>query len=76
MRKDVYLFRHGQTDANKELRWQGCGINLSLNEEGRVQAFSVLEKLRNAGLECIFSSPLKRALETAEIVAEALNLPV
>ena len=54
MRKDVYLFRHGQTDANKEHRWQGCGINLSLNEEGRVQAFSVLEKLRNAGLECIF----------------------
>ena len=36
MRKDVYLFRHGQTDANKEHRWQGCGINLSLNEEGRV----------------------------------------
>ncbi len=31
MRKDVYLFRHGQTDANKEHRWVGCGINLSLN---------------------------------------------
>ena len=39
MRKDVYLFRHGQTDANKEHRWQGCGINLSLNEEGRGQVF-------------------------------------
>ena len=76
MKKDFYLFRHGQTDMNAAGRWQGCGIDLPLNATGREQAAELAAELKSAGLEVIFSSPLKRAVETAEIVAEALNVPV
>lgn len=76
MKKDFYLFRHGQTDMNAAGRWQGRGIDLPLNETGRGQARELAEKLKPAGLEVIFSSPLKRAVQTARIVAETLRVPV
>lgn len=76
MRKDVYLFRHGETDANKEGRSQGCGIDLFLNETGVVQASAMIEKFTDKNLEVIFSSPLKRAKHTAAIIADGLKIPV
>lgn len=76
MRKDVYLFRHGETDANKERRWQGCGFDLPLNDTGLRQARELVSKLSDKKLEVVFSSPLKRARGTAEIVAGALKLPL
>ena len=76
MRKIFYIFRHGETDYNKERRWQGCGIDLPLNDAGREQACELARRLRGVGLETIYSSPLKRALQTAEIVAAALDLSV
>lgn len=76
MKKDFYLFRHGQTDMNLAGRWQGCGIDLPLNATGREQAAELAAELKSAGLEVIFSSPLKRAVETAEIVSEVLDVPV
>ena len=65
MRKDFYIFRHGQTDYNKEHRWQGCGIDVDLNEEGLGQAERLAQKLEPYGLEHIYSSNLQRALHTA-----------
>lgn len=76
MKKDFYIFRHGQTNMNVAGRWQGCGIDLPLNEIGKEQALILAEELKNSGIEIIFSSPLKRAVETAEIVAKALQIPV
>lgn len=76
MRKDFYIFRHGQTDYNLERRWQGCGVDTELNAGGIEQAYCLAERLQPLGLEIIFSSPLKRALKTAQIVGEALNIPV
>lgn len=76
MKKDFYVFRHGQTDMNVIGRWQGRGVDLSLNEIGRKQARELAKELKNTGIEVIFSSPLKRAVETAEIVAETLCVPV
>ena len=76
MRKDFYLFRHGETDYNKDLRWQGCGIDMPLNATGISQAEALSERLKPLGLEIIYSSPLKRALETAQIVATQLKLKV
>ena len=76
MKKDFYIFRHRQTDMNVAGRWQGCGIDLPLNETGRKQARDLAEELKGAGLEAIYSSPLKRAVQTAEIVAEELRVPV
>jgi len=76
MHKDFYIFRHGETKSNVEGRWQGRGVNLPLTERGISQAEDLSERLQNLGIQIICSSPLKRALQTAEIVAEKLNVPV
>ena len=74
MRKEFYIFRHGETDYNKEARWQGCGLNAPLNKSGEIQAAALAEILRPLGLEVIYASGLKRALQTAEIVAGVLGV--
>lgn len=74
MRKDFYIFRHGETDFNKEKRWQGCGVDAELNAEGIRQAEELAERLVPLALEHIYSSNLKRALETAQICAKRLNI--
>lgn len=76
MKKDFYIFRHGETLMNALGRFQGQSIDASLNENGIKQAEELAEKLQNTGLEVVFSSPLKRAHETAEIVARKLHIPL
>lgn len=76
MRKDFYIFRHGQTDYNLEKRWQGSSIDSELNATGMEQAQALVPVLQDCGLEIIFTSGLKRAHKTAEIVAENLGLEV
>lgn len=76
MRKDFYVFRHGETELNQQKRWQGSGMDYDLNENGVKQAQGLIEKLKDKGLEKIYSSPLKRAKHTAEVVAQVLNIPV
>lgn len=74
MRKDFYIFRHGETDYNKQKRWQGCGVDAELNAEGVKQAHLLAERLVPLGVEHIYSSNLKRALETAQICAARLGI--
>lgn len=74
MRKDFYLFRHGQTDFNKERRWAGCGVDIDLNETGVQQAQNLAENLQGKGIEVIFASNLVRARHTAEIAAQKLGV--
>lgn len=76
MKKDFYVFRHGQKDMNLAGRWQGSGIDVPLNETGLLQARQLAEELRFSGIQAVFSSPLKRAVQTAEIVAEVLHAPL
>lgn len=76
MRKDFYIFRHGETDLNLQKRWQGSGMNFDLNETGIKQAQELSEKLEDKNIEFIFSSPLVRAKHTAEIAAEKIKVPV
>lgn len=75
----VVLVRHGETEYNLEGRWQGSGSDVPLNATGRGQAGRVAEALAarfGAELATIYSSDLARALETAEILAERLRVPV
>lgn len=63
----IYIVRHGQTDWNLEERYQGR-IDIELNETGIAQAKEISEKLKNVKFDRIFSSPLKRAYKTAQII--------
>lgn len=65
--------RHGETDWNIAGILQGW-IDVALNERGRSQAQELAASFAAAGVTQVYSSPLRRALETAEIVCRALRL--
>jgi len=72
------LARHGETEANVAGTWQGA-TDHPLNERGRRQAVALAEYIAQAypDVEAIYTSPLKRARETAQAVAEKLaGVPV
>jgi phosphoserine phosphatase len=71
----LILIRHGETEWNIEGRYQGQA-DPPLNAKGWRQARSLAKKLNGVGLEMLISSPLKRAAQTAQILAEKLELPV
>jgi broad specificity phosphatase PhoE len=68
----IGLLRHGQTDWNVDMRLQGVS-DIPLNDYGREQANTAAEVLSSSTWEMIVSSPLSRALETANIVASKLG---
>ena len=71
----LFLFRHGETDWNREGRLQGH-TDTPLNATGLTQAQALAESLRPHRLDAVVSSDLKRAQTTAQIVAEALRVPL
>jgi broad specificity phosphatase PhoE len=64
----ILLARHGETDWNRELRFQGHA-DPPLNDTGRAQAAELARALASEQLAAVYASPLRRAFETAEIVA-------
>lgn len=71
----LYLLRHGETDWNVAWRMQGSA-DIPLNEKGLAQAREAAERMQNEHYDAIYSSPLKRALVTAEIIAEKHGMDV
>jgi broad specificity phosphatase PhoE len=69
----ILLARHGETDWNREWRFQGHA-DPPLNETGRAQAAELSDALAREELAAVYSSPLRRAFETAEVVARAHGL--
>lgn len=69
----IYIVRHGETEWNKMQRAQGCSNDIPLSEEGRVQAMAVAKRLKDEKIDLFFSSDLKRAYETALIIAKEHN---
>ncbi len=65
----LYIIRHGQTEKNKANLLQGRS-DIALNDTGRLQAVEVRDRLLAAGIhfDRVYSSPLVRAVQTAEIV--------
>lgn len=73
----VTFLRHGESVGNLENRFQGHA-DFPLTETGRAQARALAERWHTEGrlFERVFSSPLARARETAEIVCTALDAPL
>jgi broad specificity phosphatase PhoE len=71
----VYLVRHGTTDWNKEEIFRGR-LDCKLNETGHSEARALAAYFTDIPFQAIYSSPLSRAMETAQAVAQAKALPV
>ncbi|MEW5945672.1 MAG: histidine phosphatase family protein [bacterium] len=71
----LYFVRHGETDLNRQQRCQGR-LDYPLNDVGREQAAAAAAMLAEARVDRIYSSPLRRALEGAEMIARLKGLPV
>jgi broad specificity phosphatase PhoE len=72
----LILIRHGETEWNKQRRIQGCRSDTRLSQKGLEQADRLAAALRKERLDAVYASPMKRASETAQIIAEACKLPV
>ena len=71
----VYIMRHGYTEWNKLQKLQGSS-DIELNEEGRELARATGEGLKDIHFDVCYSSPLKRAVETAHLVLGDADTPI
>ncbi|HEY1095889.1 MAG TPA: histidine phosphatase family protein [Alphaproteobacteria bacterium] len=73
--RSFYFLRHGETDANVQQLLQGS-MDTLLNDNGREQARLAAQILKNHPIDRIIASPLKRVIETANIVNQILQKPI
>ncbi len=71
---ELLLIRHGETDWNRELRFQGQ-VDVPLNATGHEQALRLGMRLASEAVHRLYSSDLVRTVQTASPVAERLALP-
>ena len=75
METTVFLIRHGVTDWHQERRVLGHR-DVALNSEGITQSQRVAEALRGVAIGEVISSPMLRAVQTAEILAEQCGIEI
>ena len=64
---ELYIARHGETESNAVRRMQGGYKDTPLTQRGITQAKKLTEEIKNIEFDAIYSSPLKRAMDTARI---------
>lgn len=69
----IYLIRHGATTLSTEDRFSG-GTDVDLSQEGRWQAARLAERLVGHNIAAVYCSPMRRALETAQIISKTCQL--
>ena len=72
---EILLTRHGQTEWNLLGKVQGKA-DIELNKKGMQQAEETRYYLENEKIDLILCSPLKRAVQTAEIINQGRNIPM
>jgi probable phosphoglycerate mutase len=72
----LHLLRHGQTNASRGNLFSGRKMNPGLTEEGLAMAEAFAEAYRERKWAAIYSSPLDRAVTTAQPIADAVGLPI
>ncbi len=70
---ELVLIRHGETDMNRELRFQGH-VNVALNDIGHAQARRLAERMAGEPADAVYASDLLRARQTAAPIAGELAL--
>ena len=71
----VYLVRHGQTEWNKKLTFRGRA-DIPLNEAGHREARAISDALKDKNIDAIYTSPLRRSIETAQPIAKFFHLEI
>ncbi|MBX2966292.1 MAG: histidine phosphatase family protein [Cyclobacteriaceae bacterium] len=69
--KKIYIVRHGQTDFNLRGIVQGSGVDSSLNDLGRAQTRAFFEAYRTVPFDKVYTSVLKRTIESARSFIDA-----
>ncbi len=72
----IYLVRHGENPANLTGEFSCRNVDYSLTAKGVLQARQTAEYFLNKQIDAIYSSPLRRARETAAIIGNVLGLRV
>lgn len=72
MNTTINLVRHGETEWNVLGKFQGC-VDIHLSKEGILQAECLKNRFKNK-FDYIYTSPLKRAVQTATIISESKNV--
>ncbi len=72
MIKRIYLIRHGMIDTGNEKRYLGI-TDLPLNQAGIKQAVFLKNYFKNTPIDYVFTSPLKRCLQTADILCGGIH---
>ncbi|MDP3941345.1 MAG: histidine phosphatase family protein [bacterium] len=75
MNETLVMVRHAETAWNKEQRLQDSR-DLPLSPEGILQAESLAQQLHSPGISHVLSSELQRAVQTAQIIANKLHVPL
>lgn len=70
----VYLVRHGTTTLNVQNRYRGRR-DIPLDTQGYEDAIHAARRLSQAGLAAVYTGPLRRAIATAQIVADGARIP-
>ncbi len=73
METTIYLIRHGESEGNKEGKFRGR-MDFPLTEQGIQQAKDLRDELKGVKFTAIYTSPLRRAYDTAKILAEPHGL--
>lgn len=72
---EIYIIRHGKTDWNNDRLLQG-GTDIELNQDGIDLAVKTGEGLKDVDFDVVYSSPLKRAYKTAELIVGDRDIPI
>lgn len=72
----LFLLRHGENPANLNQEFSNRQVDHPLTKKGVLQAEQTADYFAKQGLDAAYSSPLKRAVQTAEIIASRCNLDV
>ncbi|HJO94021.1 MAG TPA: histidine phosphatase family protein [Victivallales bacterium] len=72
----VYWVRHGENQANITKEFSHRKVDYSLTEKGIVQSMQTAEYFKSKKIDFVYSSPLKRAYETAEIISKPHSIKI